>query len=570
MQQKPGGPNGAPDPSFEGRRIQWQVWLFRFAVALFVVSRVVLAWWQEANSDEPQHAHVAWAWVHGLVQYRDVFDNHTPLFHLLSAPLVALIGDKADILALLRCGIIGINLVTLFLVWRICIFLFSAQAARWAVIALAFFPPFFLDGAEFRTDSLWTTLWVGWIALVTSRIGWGPKCFWGGLLLAACLSVSLKSILLLLAAAVAFGAALMLRARFDSRPGKAHLAAMLRGSALALAGFLVFSGGILCFFIALGAGPAMYRCVVEHNLGGDNVEFSDRLLRGLSDPRFWLFIPAVYFVAFQLRKSDDPERRLRIAFLVLFAGLYPLLLLGLWPVVTLQDFLPYYPLLLACLSALFLFFSQRLLQRLGSWQLVSPVCFAFLLLLEGGWSTSVLRRKWRSDPIEVRRIGEVLRLTKSDETVLDPKGDVILRPRPIYEVLELFTLRRYSQGLLPDQIPEQLMAKRTMVAVRSDRYPERTRRFLRENYLWTGQLLVAGLQANGDAKGSIQFQVSLGGTYVFLSNGHLVSGKLNGVSVPGKAEMEPGPFEFVSDSPVSQVTIEWARAYQMGIIGSRM
>src|SRR6266404_7265998 len=96
----------------------WQVWLFRLAVALFVASRVVLAWHQTIGSDEPQHAHVAWAWVHGLVQYRDVFDNHTPLFHLFSAPLVALIGDRPDILALPRCGVIGLNLVTLFLAQR--------------------------------------------------------------------------------------------------------------------------------------------------------------------------------------------------------------------------------------------------------------------------------------------------------------------------------------------------------------------------------------------------------------------------------------------------------------------
>src|SRR5260370_3058463 len=92
-----------------------QVWLFRLVVGLFVASRVVLAWHQTIDSDEPQHAHVAWAWVHGFVQYRDVFDNHTPLFHLLSAPLVALIGERADILALLRCSLIVFNGVSFVL-----------------------------------------------------------------------------------------------------------------------------------------------------------------------------------------------------------------------------------------------------------------------------------------------------------------------------------------------------------------------------------------------------------------------------------------------------------------------
>src|SRR5262249_21282319 len=44
------------------------------------------------DNDEPQHLHVVWGWTQGLVQYRDVFDNHMPLFHLLSVPLLWLVG----------------------------------------------------------------------------------------------------------------------------------------------------------------------------------------------------------------------------------------------------------------------------------------------------------------------------------------------------------------------------------------------------------------------------------------------------------------------------------------------
>src|SRR6266436_7668826 len=79
-----------------------------FLLATFIL-RVVYIFHYRIDSDEPQHLHVVWGWVHGLVQYRDVFDNHAPLFHLFSAPLVALIGDRPDILALLRCGVIGLN-----------------------------------------------------------------------------------------------------------------------------------------------------------------------------------------------------------------------------------------------------------------------------------------------------------------------------------------------------------------------------------------------------------------------------------------------------------------------------
>jgi Dolichyl-phosphate-mannose-protein mannosyltransferase len=570
MEQRSQGPVGGASTTGEDRpEPVWQIWLFRFGLGLFVISRVVLAWHQTIGSDEPQHAHVAWAWVHGFVQYRDVFDNHTPLFHLIAAPLVALIGERADILALLRCSMIGLNLITLFLVQRVCTSLFSPQAGRLAVIGLAFSPSFFVDGAEFRTDVLWTTLWVGWIALVTSKTDLNKKCFWGGLLLAACFGVSLKSVLLLLTVLVAFVAALALPGRFAPALRKVEPLAIFKGTLFALAGFSIVAATVLGLFIALGAGPAMYRCVIQHNLGGDDAGFLHRLITGARDPRFWFFVPALYFVLFVLGKQIRLEHRFRVAFLVLFVGLYPLLLLGGWPVVTRQDFLPYYPLLFVSLSPLVIFLWQRLPRRIASSRTAGLVCFAILFLEEVVWSGDILVRKWSSDPVSADRISEVLRLTEPGETVLDPKGDIVLRPRPIYEVLELFTMEEYRADVLIDRIPEQLIAHHTMVATHSDRYPERTRRFLQENYLWTGRLLIAGFQIPENAGGSFQFHLSLGGTYVFLGNGHLVSGKLNGVSIRGKAEMQPGYFEFVPDTADWPVTIQWERAYREGIIGER-
>src|SRR3954464_4432987 len=54
------------------------------------------------DSDEPQHLHVAWGWTAGLVQYRDVFDNHAPLFHMAMAPLLRVLGERPDILLFMR------------------------------------------------------------------------------------------------------------------------------------------------------------------------------------------------------------------------------------------------------------------------------------------------------------------------------------------------------------------------------------------------------------------------------------------------------------------------------------
>src|SRR5438874_6884260 len=54
------------------------------------------------DSDEPQHLHVTWGWTAGLLQYRDVFDNHAPLFHMLTAPILRMVGERPNALLFMR------------------------------------------------------------------------------------------------------------------------------------------------------------------------------------------------------------------------------------------------------------------------------------------------------------------------------------------------------------------------------------------------------------------------------------------------------------------------------------
>src|SRR5205809_1791686 len=95
----------------------WNVFLFRF------------------NSDEPQHLHVVWAWTHGLVQYRDVFDNHMPLFHLLFAPLLRIVGERADALIAMRIAMLPLYAAMLMLTWQIASSCYPRSAARWSTLA---------------------------------------------------------------------------------------------------------------------------------------------------------------------------------------------------------------------------------------------------------------------------------------------------------------------------------------------------------------------------------------------------------------------------------------------------
>lgn len=87
--------------------------------ALWFLLRAVCVWVQPWDSDEPQHLHVVWSWTEGLIPYRDFFDNHTPLFHVLCAPFLMAFGVRPDIIVWMRWLIVQLNAFILWIIYRI-------------------------------------------------------------------------------------------------------------------------------------------------------------------------------------------------------------------------------------------------------------------------------------------------------------------------------------------------------------------------------------------------------------------------------------------------------------------
>ncbi|HEX7679632.1 MAG TPA: glycosyltransferase family 39 protein, partial [Thermoanaerobaculia bacterium] len=180
-------------------------WFLAIIIAgLTLVMRAIAFFHYRFDSDEPQHLHVAWGWTAGLLQYRDLFDNHAPLFHMASAPLLRLLGERPDILLFMRAPMvilwIGVNFAAFTLARR----LYGTRVGVWALLLLNVFPPFFLKSLEFRTDNLWNLCWmVGVLMLVDASSEPGQETsrhlhlFLGGVLFGCALSISLKTSLLL-------------------------------------------------------------------------------------------------------------------------------------------------------------------------------------------------------------------------------------------------------------------------------------------------------------------------------------------------------------------------------------
>src|SRR5687767_2619392 len=143
-----------------------RAWMFIGAALLVRVAFMAFA---RVDSDEPQHLHVAWAWSQGLIQYRDVFDNHFPLLHLLFAPLMAIASESSTIFLVMRLAIAPVAIACSWLLYLIARPLIGPRGAIIAALAFSVLPPWLPTSAEFRNDTLWIFLWLAALVLIAAR-----------------------------------------------------------------------------------------------------------------------------------------------------------------------------------------------------------------------------------------------------------------------------------------------------------------------------------------------------------------------------------------------------------------
>src|SRR5205085_2037828 len=129
-------------------------------LALLVALKIIYLFAYRIDSDEMQHLHVVWGWANGLLPYRDLFDNHSPLFQFLCSPLLRALGERADIVVPMRLFVISLYFLSLWFVYRSGRILFSPLVGIWAAVVAGAFPTFFIKSSEFRTDDLWVVFWL--------------------------------------------------------------------------------------------------------------------------------------------------------------------------------------------------------------------------------------------------------------------------------------------------------------------------------------------------------------------------------------------------------------------------
>lgn len=427
-------------------------------LSLWVAAATALAircWFVFAHrieSDEPQHLHVAWSWSEGLIGYRDFFDNHFPLLHLLFAPVMAVAPEGAAVFPFMRLAIAPFAIGAAALLFAFAKPLFGARVAATAAIVFSVLPPWLAKSVEFRNDTLWVFFWLAALALLVRPRG--AAWLLAGVAFGLSLLASVKAVPLVLAHLLA-------------------LATLRRGARVSD----VMS-------LAIGAAaPLLITCAFFFGAGAMDEMLYDTLLFNASVP-----VPlgrriagAVAFVILAPLTMLRWKRDGAAGHLTLFALWYVLVLLCFWPVIAPRDFLPLVP-----LGAIAIALHWR-----GT--VVVPVAVAAL-------ASVVETRMWRA-PVWPRAefVEAVTRVTAPGEFVYDLKGDAIFRRRPVRVVYERVSRARIGNGTIPDDGPERIVARRCCAAIHDSAYiPQRTRAFLSRHFVGAGPLRVCGVDVRGE------------------------------------------------------------------------
>src|SRR6266481_3332293 len=259
---------------------------FTSAVSLLIALiflRVITVTHYKFVADESQHLHVIWGWARGFVQYRDLADNHMPLFQILCAPIYKLIGDRGTILYWMRIILQPLYIVAFWCTYRIGSLLFSRRVGVWAAILVGLSIDYIFCSVEFRTDNLWAPLWLLCMSVLLNRALTMRRALIAGFLIGLCFGVSMKTLLLVMSILIGGFVTLIFVGRERLGIGWGQILGAL---AAFFASALIVPATIVAAFALYGIWPQFRYWVFDHNV-----------VPGLRNhPAWWMIIFAVGFL----------------------------------------------------------------------------------------------------------------------------------------------------------------------------------------------------------------------------------------------------------------------------------
>jgi hypothetical protein len=448
---------------------------------LAVALRAVAILRYRIDSDEPQHLHTAWMWSRGLIGYRDFYDNHMPLFHILMAPLLAAARESTQVFLIGRLAMLPIAIASLAVLYWIARRLYGASIAAWSVIAAAVLPPVLLKSIEFRNDNLWVLGCLGALAVVIAGPLTPRRAAIVGALLAVSLMTSIKTVFFAAAIAIAI-------VTIDGITMPIVLAAA--------AGFAIPTAALVAWFASHSALHDLLWCVVEVN--GELPVSAMRRAEGIA----LAALIVIVVVRFLRTRTYRRETAIAAAVTIMFMGCVE----GLSPLISPRDMLPGF--WIATIFGVAMLAQPPLILR-------AAIASLMLLACTDG---ELLRAP---DPYPQRLVAEALTVTSPSEPVLDLKGETVFRNRPSYIALEPVGRNAIARGIVRETFIDDVIARRCHVVTRDGPFfPRATRAFLNEHFIDVGDLRVAGATVNRDGT----FAIAVPGSYAEVgSDGSVVA-----------------------------------------------
>jgi hypothetical protein len=534
---------------------------FISAASLFIALiffRAITVTHYNFGRDEAQHLHVVWGWARGFVQYRDLADNHMPLFHILCAPIYKLIGDRATVLYWMRIALQPLYIVAFWCTYRIGSLLFSRRAGLWAAILAGFSIDYAFRSVEFRTDNLWAPLWLLCISVLVGGALTTRRALIAGFLMGLCFGVSMKTLLLVMSTLIGGSMTLIFVGRARLRIGWGQILAAL---AAFFASALIVPATIMAAFAVYGIWPQFRYWVFDHNV-----------VPGVTNhPAWWVVIFLVGFplVALAARRivAATPEAVVaaRRSFVFVTTGFFFTALVSFWPFLSRQDYLLFYPLAFVICTGAVLTISDRWAKNRSIakiWRVMPvPALFGACELLVALFVHPFWQDKAK---LETDLLRSTLELTEPGDFVFDRRGEMVFRQRCFYPIIETFTEERIRRGLIKDNAIQRCIDTHTCVAVLPGDMPAGTVRFFEQHYLPIGnRLRVAGVVLHSSTDGKhFDFEIVIPASYKIIARDvSTVTGVLDGERYEGKERfLSPGTHTFVQTSTGHDLVVFWAQA----------
>jgi hypothetical protein len=534
---------------------------FISAASLFIALiffRAITVTHYNFGRDEAQHLHVVWGWARGFVQYRDLADNHMPLFHILCAPIYKLIGDRATVLYWMRIALQPLYIVAFWCTYRIGSLLFSRRAGLWAGILAGLSFDYAFRSVEFRTDNLWAPLWLLCISVLVGGALTTRRALIAGFLMGLCFGVSMKTLLLVMSTLIGGSMTLIFVGRARLRIGWGQILAAL---AAFFASALIVPATIMAAFAVYGIWPQFRYWVFDHNV-----------VPGVTNhPAWWVVIFLVGFPLFALEArrivAATPEAVVaaRRSFVFVTTGFFFTALVSFWPFLSRQDYLPFYPLAFVICTGAVLTISDRWAKNRSIakiWRVMPvPALFGACELLVALFVHPFWQDKAK---LETDLLRSTLELTEPGDFVFDRRGEMVFRQRCFYPIIETFTEERIRRGLIKDNAIQRCIDTHTCVAVLPGDMPAGTVRFFEQHYLPIGnRLRVAGVVLHSSTDGKhFDFEIVIPASYKIIARDvSTVTGVLDGERYEGKERfLSPGTHTFVQTSTGHDFVVFWAQA----------